>query len=206
MPCTMKAEIQHNIVTAAHNFIKASILLEDLCDDDIPLDDLDNDYMEDAELLELAGVMTLQLAMEMDGDGTRGAYNQFPKSNDWFPASLQQPDRWFRSNYRMSRDMFDHLVYILAQNQIFYSPKKRQRHIKFQLATFLICYGQRSSPVLDAASKLGLGFETAGLENWKRKLFRTALKPSMASKIAVEVVMGAKYGWELHLWRILTSF
>ncbi|KAJ4465179.1 hypothetical protein C8J55DRAFT_493598 [Lentinula edodes] len=28
----------------------------------------------------------------------------------------------------------------------------------------------------------------------------------MASKIAVEVVMGAKYRWELHLWRILTSF
>ncbi|KAJ4463940.1 hypothetical protein C8R41DRAFT_872267 [Lentinula lateritia] len=124
MPCTMKAEIQHNIITAAHNFIKASILLEDLCDNDIPLDDLDNDYMEDAELLELAGVMTLQLAMEMDGDGTRGAYNQFPKSNDWFPASLQQPDRWFRSNYRMSRDMFDHLVYILAQNQIFLFPQK----------------------------------------------------------------------------------
>ncbi|KAJ4465180.1 hypothetical protein C8J55DRAFT_493599 [Lentinula edodes] len=103
MPRTTKAEIQHNIVTAAHNFIEASILLEDLCDDDISLDDPDNDYMEDAELLELAG-------MEMDGDGTRGAYNQFPKSKDWFPASLQQPDRWFWSNYRMSRNMFDHLV------------------------------------------------------------------------------------------------
>ncbi|KAF8830097.1 hypothetical protein HHX47_DHR2000747 [Lentinula edodes] len=103
MPRTMKAEIQHNIVTAAHNFLEASILLEDLCDDDIPLDDLDNDCMEDAELLELAGVMTLQLAMEMDGDGTWGAYNQFPKSKDWFPASLQQPDRWFRSNYRITR-------------------------------------------------------------------------------------------------------
>ncbi|KAJ3850403.1 hypothetical protein EV368DRAFT_66615 [Lentinula lateritia] len=96
MPRATKADI----VAAAHNFIKASILLEDLCDNDIPSDDPDNDYTEDAELLELAAVMTLQLAIELDRDGTQGAYNRFLKSKDWFPASLQQPDRWFWSNYR----------------------------------------------------------------------------------------------------------
>ncbi|KAJ3854774.1 hypothetical protein EV368DRAFT_63015 [Lentinula lateritia] len=103
-----KAEIQRDIIAAAHNFIEASILLEDLCDDDIPSDDPDNNYTEDAELLELAAVMTLQLAIEVDGDGTQGAYNRFPKSKDWFPASPQQPDRWFRSNYRMSRDILQY--------------------------------------------------------------------------------------------------
>ncbi|KAJ3749666.1 hypothetical protein DFH05DRAFT_703689 [Lentinula detonsa] len=85
----------------------------------------------------------IQEVSEIKGDGTRGPYNQFPKSKDWFSTSLQQPDRWFRSNHRMSRNMFDRLAFILAPNAVFYSPKKKQWHLKYQLATFLIRYGQR---------------------------------------------------------------
>ncbi|KAJ3738583.1 hypothetical protein DFH05DRAFT_1408694 [Lentinula detonsa] len=55
----------------------------------------------------------------------------------------------------MSWSMFDRLVFILAPNTIFRSPKKKQRHMKYQLATFLIQYGQRGSDVLDVASQLG---------------------------------------------------
>ncbi|KAJ3865693.1 hypothetical protein EV359DRAFT_38253 [Lentinula novae-zelandiae] len=63
----------------------------------------------------------------------------------------------------MSWDMFDRLVFMLAPNTIFLSPKKRQRHVKYQLAAFLISYGQRDSDVLDVASKLGLGLGTVHL-------------------------------------------
>ncbi|KAE9411318.1 hypothetical protein BT96DRAFT_803896 [Gymnopus androsaceus JB14] len=64
---------------------------------------------------------------------------------------------------RMSRDMFDRLVHMLAPNAIFHSPKKKQRHVKYQVAAFLVRYGQRGSDVLDVASKLGLGLGTVHL-------------------------------------------
>ncbi|KAJ3978388.1 hypothetical protein F5890DRAFT_1422647, partial [Lentinula detonsa] len=57
----------------------------------------------------------------------------------------------------------DRLVFILAPNTIFRSPKKKQRHVKCQLATFLIRYRQCGSDVLDVASKLGLGLGTVHL-------------------------------------------
>ncbi|KAJ3779679.1 hypothetical protein GGU10DRAFT_253542, partial [Lentinula aff. detonsa] len=63
----------------------------------------------------------------------------------------------------MSRNMFDRLVFMLAPNAIFHSPKKKHRHVKYQLATFLIRYGQRGSDVLDVASKLGIGLGTVHL-------------------------------------------
>ncbi|KAJ3712651.1 hypothetical protein C8R42DRAFT_313172 [Lentinula raphanica] len=163
MPRATKAETQFELICIAHDLLEASALLEDLNDTALPLDDPEDDLLEDTELLELAAVMMIQGALEIEGDGTRGAYNQFPKSLDWFPISLQQPDRWFRGNYRMGRVMFDNLVSLLAQNPIFHSPKRRQRHVKFQLAAFLIRYGQRGSPVFDVASKLGLGFGTVHL-------------------------------------------
>ncbi|KAJ3993204.1 hypothetical protein F5050DRAFT_1678636, partial [Lentinula boryana] len=64
----------------------------------------------------------------------------------------------------MSWSMFNCLVFTLAPNTIFRSPtEKKQRHMKYQLATFLIQYGQRGSDVLNVASKLGLELGTVHL-------------------------------------------
>jgi hypothetical protein len=56
--------------------------------------------------------------------------------------------------------MFDRLVHILAPNPIFHSPRKQQRHVKFQLAAFLVRYGQQGSDTLDVAAKLSIGHGT----------------------------------------------
>jgi hypothetical protein len=59
---------------------------------------------------------------------------------------------------RFGRDTFDRLVWILSQNLLFPSPRKPQRPVKYQLATFLILgYGQRGSDTLDVAAKLSIG-------------------------------------------------
>ncbi|KAJ3733294.1 hypothetical protein DFJ43DRAFT_1223311 [Lentinula guzmanii] len=115
--------------------VAASDALDNNEDVNLPIDDLDED------VLELAAALMIQKVSEIEGDGTRVPYNQFPKSQDWFSTSLQQPDRWFRSNHRMSWNMFDRLVFILTPNAVFHSPKKKQWHVKYQLVTFLIRYG-----------------------------------------------------------------
>ncbi|KAJ3746836.1 hypothetical protein DFH05DRAFT_1556498 [Lentinula detonsa] len=102
--------------------VAASDALDNNEDVNLPIDDLDED------VLELAAALMIQKVSEIEGDGTRGPYNQFPKSQDWFSTSLQQPDRWFRSNHRMSWNMFDRLVFILTPNAVFHSPKKKQWH------------------------------------------------------------------------------
>ena len=68
--------------------------------------------------------------------------------------------------------MFDHLVYSLAPNPIFHSPRspKKQRHVKFQIAAFLIRYGQRGSDTLDVAVKLSIGHGT--VHNYCRRVSR----------------------------------
>ena len=70
----------------------------------------------------------------------------------------------------LGRDMFDHLVYLLAPNPIFHSPWKKQRHVKFQLAAFLIQYGQRGSDTLDVAAKLSIGHGT--VHNYCKRVSR----------------------------------
>jgi hypothetical protein len=59
-------------------------------------------------------------------------------------------------NTRIGREFFNYLVLILARNSLFYSPHKPQRPIKYQLAVFLIQYGQRASDTLDIAAKLSI--------------------------------------------------
>ncbi|KAF9071346.1 hypothetical protein BDP27DRAFT_1401506, partial [Rhodocollybia butyracea] len=113
-----KAETQEELLSLAYALLAASEALNDVEDSNLPIDDPE----EEAEMLEVTAVFMMQEALVIEGDGTRGEYNQFAKSKDWFPTSLQQPDRWFRSNYRMSRDMFDRLVFMLAPNPIFHSP------------------------------------------------------------------------------------
>ena len=56
--------------------------------------------------------------------------------------------------------MFDCLIHILAPNPIFHLPRKQQRHVKFQLAAFLVQYGQWGSDTLIVAAKLSIGHGT----------------------------------------------
>lgn len=72
--------------------------------------------------------------------------------------------------FSVGRDMFDHLVYSLAPNPIFHSPRKKQRHVKFQIAAFLIRYGQRGSDSLDVAAKLSIGHGT--VHNYCKRVSR----------------------------------
>ena len=58
---------------------------------------------------------------------------------------------------RLGWDAFDLLVWILAQNLLFVLPCKPQHPIKYQLAAFLIQYGQWGSDTLDVTAKLSIG-------------------------------------------------
>ena len=60
-------------------------------------------------------------------------------------------------NTRIERETFDYLVSKLAWNPLYYSPHKPQQPIKYQLAAFLIWYGQCASDTLDIAAKLFIG-------------------------------------------------
>lgn len=74
--------------------------------------------------------------------------------------------------------MFDCLVHILAPNPIFHSPQKKQHHVKFQLAAFLIWYGQQGSDTLDVAAKLSIGHGT--VHNYCRRVSQAwTLVPSV---------------------------
>ncbi|KAF8218451.1 hypothetical protein L208DRAFT_1383284, partial [Tricholoma matsutake] len=87
-----------------------------------------------SKIIELSALQWAQLALSMLGDGSRGSYNQFPKSTNFFSTSLQEPDQYFHQMFRIGRDMFDCLVHILAPNPIFHSPQKKQHHLSSQLA------------------------------------------------------------------------
>lgn len=64
----------------------------------------------------------------------------------------------------MGREMFDRLVYILAPNPLFQSTgRKPQRHVKYQLATFLFRYGTLGSDAIGTAIRLSLGLGTVML-------------------------------------------
>lgn len=59
---------------------------------------------------------------------------------------------------RLGRDTFDRLVAMLAPNPIFISKgRKPQRHVKYQLACFLMRYGSRGSDVIGTAMKMSIG-------------------------------------------------
>lgn len=62
---------------------------------------------------------------------------------------------------RMGRPMFDRLVSILQEDPIFQSTgSKPQRHVKWQLACFLLWFGSLGSPTLCTAAVLSLGHGT----------------------------------------------
>ncbi|KAJ3809424.1 hypothetical protein F5876DRAFT_66484 [Lentinula aff. lateritia] len=88
-----KTQAQAVLLSIACAILAAFDTLDNVEDADLPLDD----PCEDLEVLKVVAAIMIHEALEIKGDGTRGPYNQFPKSRDWFPTSLQQPDRWFRN-------------------------------------------------------------------------------------------------------------
>ncbi|KAJ3968953.1 hypothetical protein EV361DRAFT_870433 [Lentinula raphanica] len=129
--------------------------------DDSESDDEGSGNKEAAELLELQAILFVDLAVNLVGDGSRGPYFQFPKSQDFFQCCLSAPDRTFRFIFRIriGRPMFEYLVEILATHPIFQSTgRKPQRHVKYQLAAFLIRYGSLGADVQGTALKLSIGY------------------------------------------------
>ena len=103
-----KAQHQAEYLRYASDLFQYAVALDsdDHDDDDIPLDDsddenlgLDSDSESDnglSEILELSALQWTQIVLALSGDGSRGPYNQFPKSTDFFAVSLQAPERYFR--------------------------------------------------------------------------------------------------------------
>ncbi|KAF8219197.1 hypothetical protein L208DRAFT_1342330 [Tricholoma matsutake] len=97
-----KTKVQHQAeyLKYANNIFEYAVALNDDDDDDIPLDgedfgstsDSDNDL---SEVLELSAFQWTQIALALSGDGSRGPYNQFPKSSNFFAVSLQAPEQYF---------------------------------------------------------------------------------------------------------------
>ncbi|KAJ3804841.1 hypothetical protein F5876DRAFT_70296 [Lentinula aff. lateritia] len=139
-----KTQAQAVLLSMACAILAASDTLDNVEDADLPLDD----PCEDLEVLEVVAAIMIHEALEIKGDGTRGPYNQFPKSRDWFPTSLQQPDQWFRSNYRMSWDMFDCLVFMLAPILSSFHPKRDSGMSNTNLQPFLYAMDNHLNSVL----------------------------------------------------------
>jgi hypothetical protein len=92
------AEQQSVLLGYSAYLFQASVALDILEDDPISFDgqsDDDNnddqDYDDIGEIFELTALEWTRLALAMT-DGTRGPYNQFLKSKDFFSTSLQAPD------------------------------------------------------------------------------------------------------------------
>lgn len=122
--------------------------------------DLLNDVNDEADELEDLAIQQLQPTLLYHGQ-TRGPYNQMPKSKDFFSVLLGLPDREFRSEFRIGRDTFDRLVGLLYTDPVFQSTGwKPQRHVKFQLAAFLLRYGSIACDTMATAIKLSIGHGT----------------------------------------------
>ena len=105
MPRTTKAETQGDLLHIAEMFMAASMALED---DPIDAKLLGLEESEAADLLEddtgevfeLTALNWLEIVRYMTGDGSRGTYDQIPKSADFFSVCLRAPDREFRHMFR----------------------------------------------------------------------------------------------------------
>jgi hypothetical protein len=96
-----KAQHQAEYLGYSQSLFEYAITLEEDEDDNILLDDEDFEADDQiSEIIELSALQWTQLALSMSGDGSRGPYNQFPKSTDFFSTSLQAPDRYFRRMFR----------------------------------------------------------------------------------------------------------
>ena len=97
-----KAQHQAEYLKYANHLLHYAVALDNDDDDILPDDDdfgsdSDNDL---SEVLELTALQWLQIVLILEGDGSRGPYNKFPKSIDFFTVSLQAPERYFRRMFR----------------------------------------------------------------------------------------------------------
>ncbi|KAI0643112.1 hypothetical protein C8Q79DRAFT_928866 [Trametes meyenii] len=168
MPIRTRAETYQACIDNSLLNLVTSLVLES--DNDSEIDSEDEEEIGDLrddftvqDYLELTALdwMAIAESFYSTGPGSRGPYDQIPKSKDFFSCCLQAPDRAFRHMFRVGRDTFDRLVELLAQNPIFTSTGRRpQRHVKYQLGTFLIRYASRGSDTLWVSQKLSIGFGT----------------------------------------------
>jgi hypothetical protein len=91
-----KVQTQSDTIYVAEGLLAISAALED---DDLDLEFTDENIeafeadllMDDgiSEILELSALSWMEIAQWMTGDGTRGSYDQIPKSADFFSVCLQ---------------------------------------------------------------------------------------------------------------------
>jgi hypothetical protein len=121
MPRTTLSAVQAELLNFTETLLVAADLLNDNIDNlgDLPelisaeLEELNDVNMDSfaaaskdafdnyiSEILEMQAIVTLQIASSLTGNGSRGPYNRFAKSADFFSTSLQSPDRQFRHQFR----------------------------------------------------------------------------------------------------------
>ncbi|CAK5267076.1 unnamed protein product [Mycena citricolor] len=188
-----KAQAQQFAEDEAEQLLLASILFFDTSDDEFEheqlkeYDEWDAGLITDgySEILQLAGFQWSDLAEWISAeDRSRGPYNQIPKSLDFFSVCLQAPDREFRHMFRMGRNTFDSLVAMIFDHHVFRPRNARgrpQRHVKYQLACFLIRYGVSGSDTLSTAQKLSIGHGTVFLYCGRVRKALRSLRPQYLS-------------------------
>ncbi|KAF7372024.1 DDE Tnp4 domain-containing protein [Mycena venus] len=124
------------LLYVAESVMAASLLLEEDSDDAdlLGIDEEEAEFLSDdiSEVLGLTALNSAEIAQYMSGDGSRGTYDQIPKSKDFFSICLRAPDCEFRHMFRIGRALFDYLVGELTLNPIFHSTGRRpQRHVKY---------------------------------------------------------------------------
>jgi hypothetical protein len=104
MPRTTKAQTQSDLLYVAENIMTASVLLEDDPHDTdlFGMEEEEDDFWNDdvSDVLDLAALNWMAIAQSMSGDGSRGTYDQIPKSADFCTVCLQAPAREFRHMFR----------------------------------------------------------------------------------------------------------
>lgn len=113
MPRTTLSAVQAELLDFTETLLVAADLLNDDLDDlgetmtwQEEIDNFEFGDGEDAfddfvqEVLEMHALVTFHMAFSLTGDGSRGSYNQYAKSADFFSTTLQSPDRQFRHQFR----------------------------------------------------------------------------------------------------------
>ncbi|KAJ7818126.1 hypothetical protein B0H14DRAFT_3474107 [Mycena olivaceomarginata] len=99
MPRPTKIQTQSDLIYTAEGLLAVALASED----DPDLEQLalfedeeafEADLLADntSELLEVSALNWIEIAQRMDGDGSRGPYDQIPKSADFFSAAQMHPD------------------------------------------------------------------------------------------------------------------
>lgn len=187
-------DIHTTLLVASAQLQNAALLAKRNANTNFVEHNVDFPYMDDDDIFEAAGLdadllqrlsrdSVLLAAVIHDQDIQRGPYDQIEKCTEYFEKSLQWPEREFRHEYRyeipvivaikhsfvrMSRETFNKTVRLLEKNPIFTSTGRRpQRAVRYQLATFLMRYGQRGSGVMAVSKKMGIGYGTVFLYCWR---------------------------------------